>query len=388
MRIAFVSTYDSSDINKWSGIAFHMYKALADAGVDLVPIFPLQFRTNLTQKLLRKIYSHLFGKKYSAAFETNVLRHCAKQIQRRLQESGPVDAIVVPGSLPIATTYLKCGIPVFVWGDGTFEDLLNWYDEFTNFCQRTIFFGQQSQKEQLTNTTRTIYCAPLFVQTAISRYDTDNERLAVIPFGANTVPNLSRDEISQFIRQRPHNRCRLLFIGLDWKRKQGDWAVATAEELTRRGLPIELTVVGARPTSPDPLPQFVKYHGFIDKSTESGKDELMQLLLNSHFLILPTKADTFGIVFCEASACGTPSLSTQIGGVSAAVADGQNGKLFPCQRSTFIEECSNYVMAMMQDQKKYEQLCLSSFDRYTTDLNWRASVTTLLNLIETHIANH
>lgn len=385
MRIAFVSLYDSLDVNKWSGIAFHIYKALVEAGVDVIPIFPLKTRTSLAQKFRRKAYRHLTGKKYSASFEPTILNDYARQIEDRLRETGPVDAIISPGSLPVATTYLKSDAPVFVWGDGTFQDLLGWYDEFTNFCDRTVFYGHESQRIQLDNTTCTIYCAPPFVRTSIERYGTDENRLAVIPFGANTAHDFSREEIARFIHSRPRDRCRLLFVGLDWERKQGDWAVATALELERQGLDIELAIVGSRPAALETLPKLARYQGFIDKSTESGRQLLTQLMIDSHFLILPTKADTFGIVFCEASSCGTPSLSTEIGGVSAAISNGKNGKLFPLEKTAFIEQCSSYIMTMMQNEQDYEKLCLSSFNEYVTRLNWQSAISALLDLIRERI---
>ena len=37
------------------------------------------------------------------------------------------------------------------------------------------------------------------------------------------------------------------------------------------------------------------------------------------FLILPTEFDAFGIVFCEASAYGVPSIAADVGGVSQPV---------------------------------------------------------------------
>lgn len=54
---------------------------------------------------------------------------------------------------------------------------------------------------------------------------------------------------------------------------------------------------------------------------------LYDILYRSHFLILPTEFEAFGIVFCEASAYGMPSIAANVGGVSQPIREGKNGFL-------------------------------------------------------------
>ena len=56
--------------------------------------------------------------------------------------------------------------------------------------------------------------------------------------------------------------------------------------------------------------------------------KLAALIASSHFLLLPTLADCFGLVLCEANAFGVPSLANDVGGVGEVVKPDVNGCLF------------------------------------------------------------
>ena len=93
-----------------------------------------------------------------------------------------------------------------------------------------------------------------------------------------------------------------------------------ATELNQRGIPTELHVVGCEP--PLATPDFVVRHGFISKKSEQGAALYDQLLMESHFLVIPSMAECYGLAFAEASSFGLPSLATRVGGIPTVVVDG------------------------------------------------------------------
>jgi Glycosyltransferase len=66
---------------------------------------------------------------------------------------------------------------------------------------------------------------------------------------------------------------------------------------------------------------------FIDKNNKEEMELLDSIYRKAHFLILPTEFDAYGIVFCEASAYGVPSIAPNVGGVSQPIKEGKNGYL-------------------------------------------------------------
>ncbi|MGB7522130.1 MAG: glycosyltransferase [Spirulinaceae cyanobacterium] len=116
------------------------------------------------------------------------------------------------------------------------------------------------------------------------------------------------------------------------------------------------------------MPDFVKVVGFVDKSQPEGKEKISQLFSEAHFLLLPSQAECYGHVFCEANSFGIPCLTTNVGGIPTIVKTNINGKTFPI--NTDISNYCNYIIPLMSDYKKYQELAFRAFEEYKKRLNW------------------
>lgn len=141
--------------------------------------------------------------------------------------------------------------------------------------------------------------------------------------------------------------------------------------MNNSGLNTELTIIGGQPIVDSNLPEFVNSLGFISKGTQEGQDKISKLLMESHFLILPTIADCTPIVFCEANSLGVPYLSTTVGGVPTLIRNGVNGQLFS-QYGNISQYC-DYITNIFEDYEAYKDLAISSYYEYDSRLNWRAA---------------
>ena len=173
-----------------------------------------------------------------------------------------------------------------------------------------------------------VFSSEWAVQTAIDGYQVDQQKLRVAPLGANLDCNRTVEDATRMVEARSSTTCNLLFIGVDWIRKGGDVVFEVAKQLNARGLETTLTVVGCEPIINEPLPKFVINLGFLNKFENDSLRVIENLLAKSHFLIVPSMAESFGAVFCEASSFATPSLARRIVGVPTAFRDGFNGGLF------------------------------------------------------------
>jgi glycosyltransferase involved in cell wall biosynthesis len=173
-----------------------------------------------------------------------------------------------------------------------------------------------------------------------------------------------------------------LFIGVDWIRKGGDIAFKVAKKLNQSGLRSELIVVGCQPIINEPIPDFVKPLGFISKQTDRGKQQIANLFVESHFLILPSRAECYGIVFCEANAFGIPCLASSVGGIPTIIKDNLNGRTF--DKDASIDEYCQYILNLFKNYTEYKKLAISTFHEYQSRLNWSVAgqaVKRLLNNI-------
>jgi glycosyltransferase involved in cell wall biosynthesis len=170
-----------------------------------------------------------------------------------------------------------------------------------------------------------------------------------------------------------------LFLGYDWKRKGGDIAVGVTRELNRMGLPTELHIVGPGLDASNPTPSFVTRHGRIDKTTSVGRNKLETLLAESHFLILPSRAECCAVVFAEACSYGVPSITTDVGGVTTAIKNGINGWAFGIKSQP--SEYAAYIFDLMSNYSRYRELALSSYNEYKQRLNWEVAAGRLRTLL-------
>ena len=368
MRIAFVTDYDPDDVHAWSGCGLYIRKALESAGCRVSTIGNL--KVPLHCKPLLKAKSLLYGRIQHKTFhfnrERSVLRAYAEQVNRALEKID-CDILFSPGTLPIS--YIETEKPIVFWTDATFAGLIDFYPEFANLCSDTRASGNCAEQAALSRCRVGFYSSSWAVRTALENYDVAANKLKVVPFGANIECARTPDDIRQIIARRDRGVCKLLFAGVAWQRKGGDVAVQTAELLRQRGIKTELHIVGCTP--PDPIPAGLIQHGFVSKKTDAGRREFARLFAESHFLILPTRAECFGVVCAEAASFGLPTLTSNVGGMRTTIVEGKTGFTIP--HSEGASKYAEHIERLWSSPAAYEEMALSAFDDFTHRLNWNAS---------------
>ncbi|MDW7775553.1 MAG: glycosyltransferase family 4 protein [Methanosarcinales archaeon] len=307
----------------------------------------------------RIICKYAFNKNYLSEREPIILKNYANQINKKMYNTD-IDVIFSPGTLPIAK--IETDKPIVFWTDATFAGMIDFYPEFSNLCKESIRNGNKMEKSALQRCELAIYSSEWAAQTAIQNYGIEKAKVKVVPFGANIICNRTSDDIKNLIENRSHDKCKLLFMGVDWTRKGGNIAIKVTKELNKSGLETELTIVGCKPIIDEPLPSFIKLLGFVSEK------EITNLFAESHFLILPSRADCTPIVFCEANSFGVPCLTTNVGGIPTIIKDGLNGKTF--SKDADIEEYCKYIFNLFLNYNQYKKLGFSSFNEYQSRLNW------------------
>jgi glycosyltransferase involved in cell wall biosynthesis len=300
-----------------------------------------------------------------------ILKNYAQQTSRQLAKLDGIEVVcsgINPGMHSIS--YLECKQPIVLWTDATYAAAIDFYPHYfrNRISAESIAELLANEESALRRCRLAIFWSDWAARGAIEHYNLDPSRVKVVPVGANVQSGRNLAEIREMIESRPQDRCKLLFLGVDWFRKGGDIAVQVACELNKAGLPTELSIVGCEPISSEPLPSFVHPLGYISNTAEDGEERLEKLFSESHFLILPTRADTFGFVFCEASSYGVPSLATNVGGIPTAIRNNANGRTF--DKDSEAKVYCEYITELFSNYSSYKQLSLSSFYEYESRLNW------------------
>jgi glycosyltransferase involved in cell wall biosynthesis len=376
MKISYVTTYDALDIHNWSGLGYSIAKMLENQNADINYIGNLQTQLNFILKIKRRFYREFSEKTFDISREPFVAKRYAEQVQTKLTTN--TDIVFSPGSIPIAL--LETKKPKVFYTDATFAGMLGFYDYFSNLCAETIKHGNYLEQKALESSELIIFSSDWAAKTAIDNYGINPNKIKVVPFGSNINCKRKLDDIKNIINDRSVNTLNLLFLGVDWVRKGGDFAVKIASELNNSGLKTKLHIAGIQKLPFDNIPDFIINHGYISKSTQEGINRIEQLLSNSHFLILPSLADCTPVVYSEANSFGLPCITTNVGGIPTIIKNEINGKLFSLNADV-LEWCE-YISNSFTDKAKYNALCMSSFGEYENRLNWNVAGKTIMNLMK------
>lgn len=383
VKLAYVTTYDVLNSQNWPkhqvglcGAGYYLAKNLQEQSIsiDYINCFSQKFKVVTRAKW--SFYRYLFKKDYYRWSEPLVLQDYAQQISRKLSNFNSDIVLCPENAVPIS--YLECKQPIVLWTDSTLASLINNYPWLSNLCNETLKNIYTLEKAALDRCKLIIYWSDWAAETAIKNYGITASKVKVVPAGANIECDRTLDDIRQIVDARSSSICKLLFFGVEWIRKGGDVALEVAKELNKIGIKTELTIIGCQPISNEPLPTFVKPLGFISKSTKEGENKINQLLAESHFLILPSQSECYGIVFCEANSFGVPCLATNVGGIPTIIKDNLNGKTFSPDAK--ISEYCSYIASLMANYSEYKRLALSSFNEYQCRLNWSVASQTVKNL--------
>jgi glycosyltransferase involved in cell wall biosynthesis len=376
MKIAFTTTFDAQDVNNWSGTPYYMSKFLKAKGDTVHYIGNLKrhlpFGFKATQFLKK-----LSGQRESPRFNTFAANDYSRQVAEQLKEV-QADVVLSPRINPIA--YLDCKQPIVLWTDALYASLVAFYPQFGNHSKRTLQQGNAITKACLDRCRLAIFSSEWAARTAREIYGTAEDKIRVVPFGANITEPPALPDILKMLASRPRDRVRLLFIGKHWHRKGGDIVFDVANSLQRAGQAVELHFVGCQPPKGVMIPPYIHCHGFISKRTAEGHEKITRLLSESHFLFVPSRAEAFGIVFCEANAFGLPAISTHVGGIPGVIRNHVNGMTFSLEATP--EEYADYIQQLIQDYSRYEALALSAYNEFVTRLNWQTATAQVRELIQ------
>ncbi|HUX45433.1 MAG TPA: glycosyltransferase family 4 protein [Terracidiphilus sp.] len=370
LRIGFASIEDAASVSSWSGIPATVLGMLRETpNVEVELISPLGQRFKWIYGLPR-LRADLAKEQFDWKRESGSLQHFALQIERAFRDR-KLDVIFSTSSIP--GTRLRREVPVVFWTDANVHAMQGYYRKDVSARSGRACLLQE--EEALGSARFACYASDW--AAAEARKLIDPERVKVLPFGPNLPITHTSDNVEGWIEERCRHlskRCSLLFVGVEWERKGGAIAVETARRLRDAGISANLRVVGCTP--PEPMPDFVELHGFIDKREPQGQQQMMQLYQSSDIFVLPSRAEAFGVVVAEAAAFGLPALVTHTGGLSETVQEGRTGFRLPLEDDGML--FAQRAAAVVWDYRRFARNAYLEFEQR---LNWRTSVDALVQLL-------
>lgn len=377
MKVTYVTIQDSTNISSFSGTGYFVPKSIQDAGAEISYIGNLKLKPYLYIKLREYFAKYVLRKKYWYNRDPLVVKQFAKQIKKKLAEHNP-DVLLSISSIPMAL--LKVNIPIVFWTDAVLADMIDFYPEYSAFSPASIKNGNKLEKEAIENSSLAIYSSQWAANGAMKHYGIHESKVSVVNYGANLETVLTTEEAHHTIDNKELKTCKLLFVGVHWERKGGDVVLNIAKILHENGVDVELNILGVTPPASTIIPPYVHCHGFVSKGTPEGKSKVERLISESHFLVLPTRADCTPIVFAEFNSYGIPCITTDVGGNSSLIYDGVNGKLFNLDDNA--EMYADYIKDLFQKKEAYRKMAYAARKEYESRLNWEMSGKAVYGLLE------
>ncbi|GAC1357334.1 MAG: hypothetical protein NVSMB44_02790 [Ktedonobacteraceae bacterium] len=363
LNIALLTALDAQDRRSWSGTYYYLAQSLQKHCGDVSFIGPISaFSEMLMGRLTHKSAQLFLHKNFAFRHTYAVSKRYARVANVRLTRR-PFDIIfALSGATEIA--FLQTGIPIVLVEDANFAVLNGYHQNFSHLLERSAYQIDDIQKRGINRADIVIYATEWAAKAAVEKYNADNNKIYVIPFGANLENVPPKEEI---FMKKPSNKCKLLFIGASWERKGGDIALETLIALEKLEIQAELIICGCIPPRGITHPR-MKIIPYLDKNNETQRKELEQLYMQSDFFLLPTRNECFGIAMCEANAFGLPVITTETGGVPEVVRDGENG--FTLAYNARGNIYAEVIARIYRDNEYYDHLVKMSRFAYEDRLNW------------------
>lgn len=347
---------------------------LPDLEIDIFG-YHRHYRASFLKRVQKRLARAMTGQIYVWEKEPRRCRHISSELDKFVL-ARKLDAVLMFGSEGCA--YSTSNVPIYCYADSIFGSRSDFYSDQRNMSAISIKHGRLVQQLALNRVSRIFISSQWAVDKATENYQYryDASKFKVVGIGANLPDSVYEASPSDV----PFTKKRVSFIwvGVDWERKRGEFAVAVVRALREKGLDARLHVIG--PIDYTGGETWVVPHGSLDYMVPKDMELITQLYRDSSGLILPSAADLTPIVIAEAYAFGRPVFASNVGGVPEMVANEMCGFALtddtPAKWANMITE----FFDMYQEQFR-TAIAVSCREAFLERYNWRSIACTIADTI-------
>jgi alpha-maltose-1-phosphate synthase len=298
-----------------------------------------------------------------------VYRHCDRRVARRLHtlrpdvvyayEGGARETFREARRLGIVTVY-ELASTYWYWEHKLLSQEAARNPEFAGLLPKLLDSpGHMQWKDEELRLADFVFVASRHVKRSLAGVMPD-EKIRVIPYGAPPV--------------RPRRRTapgageplRVLFVG---SLNQGKGISYLFEAVDRLAARVDFTIVGRRFAANDRVDEACRRWRWFETLPY---DQVLEIMMESDVLVLPSLCDAFGLVVTEALSCGVPVIVTPQVGASDLIRDGEEGFVIPPCSAKAIAERLNVLdrdrdMLAAMSRKAQAAAAARSWESYRAD---------------------
>lgn len=377
LRHLLVATLEDADDPKaWSGTAHNLIAAVRGKVERLTLLSAMPVRRSLGHGAIRAV---LGPERYPLWRTTPALKAFGAQLDAAVIASRP-DAVLAISSQ--ALVHSRMLVPTFMLSDAPWFSWRQTYSQFEPIPWYAARFAalEAAAARRCTG----LFFASHFACTEACRlYGPVAPPAVAVPFGANLRPDAGFVFEEALSGRLKSPTIEMLFLGRDWERKGGPLAVATAKTLHDRGHAVRLHVVGCRPPGLDGREHIIT-HGPLRVDHARERAGLLRLLETCHVLLVPTRAECFGVVFAEAQAFGLVPVTRLVHAAGEIVRDGITGLTMPPEAGP--DDYASAIVSLVRDKARYAGMSRKAYDDSQERFIWSAAARSIVQRMAASIA--
>lgn len=379
MKIAIISRANIKDVSYWSGAIENIYHALKIKN-DKLQIIKIDNLNNTLRKIFafkREIFKYFKNEKFDDAYNDSVSKNFSHQIDKKLKKFENINYILCFDTSLIS--YLRTDIPIILWTDLLYSQYYNHYFQKQKISKKTVKSIKRIESLAIKKTNKVFLPTKWALIEAKKKYKKYSKKFHLLHFGPNFKNQIAKKNIRKIISKRSNKKLLLTTLSVDWQRKGIHKIINLKKILDKRGIEVELFIIGLnnRTKIKD---KNINIIPFINKNTKNGEKLISNYLVNSHFHILFSNAEAYGISLIEANSRGVPNICFNVGGIPSVVKNETNGKVF--KRNQNLNKIAEYIYKIFINKKRYQKLSLSSYNYFYNNYRYDKIIDRFIYLIK------
>lgn len=235
-----------------------------------------------------------------------------------------------------------------------------------NFFFKYFIHLRKFALEILSNADQIVFLSPKYKEFLLENYvpieqrDVLKKKMVVIPNGVNEFW-LTEGGVSKNI----DSSIRFLYIGDFTKNKNIQFTIKALKKLKGENLNLQFDIVGSGGKYEEKIKLLIKeneswinYHGRIH-----DLEKLKSIYNSSHIFVMPSKTETFGVVYIEALSQGLPVIYTEGQGIDGFYPDGEIGY------GVKYDDLEDFILKIRLIIKRYSEMSYMSIQK-SKNFSW------------------
>lgn len=361
-HLLLVTVENPYDPKSWSGTPYNILRSLESKFDQVTVISSPVPKKNYFYSVLRLI---LGGNKFPLWMTSTALKAYAKQFDQAVRKIRP-DAVISISSQHLV--YAKeLNLPIFMISDAPWIAYKEAYINYEKLPLLSYKYAKQ-EAEVANKISGVIYPTPWACKEAELRFGIPENKVKLLPFGANRYCVDTQEEVLNNIHNRKLDKLNFLFIGKDWERKGGPLALSIVGQLNESGCHATLHIIGSNPSIDNNSLKYVHLYGYLSPDNPEDCLVMAKAFSQADFFLVPSYAECFGLVFAEAQSYGLPCVSLNSQGVPGVVDNGKTGLLF--NSNVTAKSIATEIIQLTQNRAAYLDMAVAARTKFRDELNW------------------